>query len=174
MVCVAKGGENMAIGDAVLKYRQLTNTSQLEVAMETRIDRGSLSKMERGVKSVPDIYDADLSNVHYSIALEVAEERTNNFVPNVLDDGPEFCLYPSAIKERVMESLRALTSAYDSVPMYGPVISQALGKKLWHANRKALEWLLVNQGKIEEQFKLNGKQLAKEHEQINKREEEQR
>lgn len=162
----------MAIGDAVLKYRQLTNESQLEVATKARIDRGSLSKIERGIKNLPDIYDADLSNVHYSIALEVAEERTNNFVPNVLDDGPEFCLYPSAVKERVIESLRTLTTAYESVPMYGPVISQAIGKKLWHANRKALEWLLVNQGKIEEQFKLDGKQLAKEHEQMNKREEE--
>ena len=136
----------MAIGDAVLKYRQLTNTSQLEVATKARVDRGSLSKMERGIKSIPDVYDADLSNVHYSIALEVAEERTNNFVPNVLDDGPEFCLYPSAVKERVVEHAEHLVELYRDVPMYGPVISQAIGKRLWHANRKLLEWLLVNQG----------------------------
>lgn len=162
----------MSIGERMLNYRLETSQSQKQIADQIPVDRALISKYERGLYELPPTYDPNISSLHYSLALEVAEERTGNFVPNVLDDGPQYSLHPSAIKERVMESLRTLTTAYEGVPMYGPVISQALGKKLWHANRKALEWLLVNQGKIEEQFKLDGKQLAKEHEQMNKREEE--
>lgn len=161
----------MSIGDEVFRYRLASRDSQLEVAMKAHMDRAIVSKIERNKMPVPDLYMPGLSRVHYAIAMEIAEQKTDNFVPNVLDDGPQYRLDPSSVKERVMDSLKSLYKAYDGIPMYGPAISQAVGRKLWHANRKALEWLLVNQGKIEETFHLDGKELANEHEQMNKREE---
>ncbi|MCO7177048.1 helix-turn-helix domain-containing protein [Sporolactobacillus kofuensis] len=162
----------MSIGEKMLDYRLKSNLSQRQIAEQIPVDRALISKAERGLYEFPASYDANISNLDWTLALEVGEERTAGFVPNVLNDGPRFSLDPAAIKERVMKETSELMDFFSKVPMFGKKVKKEVGVRLWHENRDALEWLLVNQGKIEETFGLDGKRMAKEHESKNQREEE--
>lgn len=159
--------KRLGIGDAITAYRIESNITQAQLAAHLHFDRSMLSKVENGQRKWPEEHDAKLSGLSWKLALQIADERSGGFISNILNEVPNLDLHPAALKDVLLKEIEDAKTALEGLLMakhLDPAKRAESAKKVWHELRDVIEVAVVMQGVVEEEFRLDRRELIKQHE----------
>ncbi|OXM84583.1 helix-turn-helix domain-containing protein [Paenibacillus rigui] len=162
----------MSIGEAIRRYRVSNSLTQREFASQLAMDRSVLARIERGKRDLDASYDTIVSGLNWRIALEIADERTDGYISNILEHLPNLDLHPAALKDLLLKELTELEAALEELVMakhIDPKKRRQSAERVWHEIRDVMEKAAVLQGVLEEEFGLERKSLILKHQQQLKR-----
>ncbi|NOU95619.1 helix-turn-helix domain-containing protein [Paenibacillus sp. LMG 31456] len=157
----------MSIGEAIRNYRVSSNMTQQQFANRLSMDRSVLGRIERGERELDASYDTIVSGLNWRIALEIADQRTDGYISNILEHLPNLDLHPAALKDLLLRELSELEAALEGLVLakhIDPEKRRKSAERVWHEIRDVLEKASVLQGVLEEEFGLNRKSLIQKHE----------
>lgn len=157
----------MIISDALVDYRKESGMTQNELAKKLNVDRTLISKIEQRKRPWQEQNDSNLTKVSWKLALIVADERTDGYISNILEDVPNMDLHPAALKDLLLKDFGEAEKALGELILarhIDPEKRKQSAEIVWHEITDVMEKAAILRGVLEEEFGLERKRLIKKHE----------
>jgi transcriptional regulator with XRE-family HTH domain len=156
----------LAVSDSIRETMVEKGWTHQQLADELNYERSYITKILAGNRQLPETADPKLSKWSYKMALKIAHERTDGFIPDILKLIPNMDLHPASLKEVLLKDLHEAITALEGLHTAKHISFERRthsAEKAWHETKDVVEKAIVLLGVLEEEFGLNRERLTREH-----------
>ncbi|KIL37962.1 hypothetical protein SD70_29710 [Gordoniibacillus kamchatkensis] len=147
--------------------RRRTGLSQEKFGRLLNVSRSLVAMAEVGKRSYPEECDKKLSSLSWKKALQIADDRSNGYITNILKLFPNMDLHPAALKEILLRDLETAHKELEELQVakhFDTEKRKAKAKQIYVNLLKVESVSAVIRGVFEDEFQLNREEIMKEFE----------